>query len=233
MNSLRLDWCSVEAATYACTHWHYSKARQAGKSANVGVWESGKFIGAVIFSAGSGSTTKWASRVSLHREEMAELARVALTKHSTPVSRIVSIAIKMLKRQSPNLRLLVSYADPREGHHGGIYQAGGWIYVGETSKDIRYVDKHGKEYHPRVVSETGFKKQFGVYKPTVVRPSQCRTVEVPGKYKYLMGLDAEIKSTLATLSMPYPKRVASDTIDTATVQVDKGGETPTATLQSL
>ena len=155
MNSLRLDWCSYEAAKYAVEHWHYSGTLQAGKCSKIGVWEDGRFVGVVVFSAGSGSTTKWASRVGLKREQMAELARIGLSTHRAPVSRIVAISIRLLARQSPGLRLLVSYADPREGHRGGIYQAGGWVYVGQTEPDVRYIDKAGREHHPRMACASG------------------------------------------------------------------------------
>ena len=64
--------------------------------------------------------------------ECAELCRIALNKHVTPVSRILSIAIKMLKREMPGIRLLVSYADLNQGHEGKIYQASNWVFVGMT-----------------------------------------------------------------------------------------------------
>ena len=228
--SLRLDWCSHEAAKYAVEKWHYSGVMQAGKCSKVGVWEDERFIGSVIFTAGSGSTTKWASRVGLQREQMAELARVALTTHVAPVSKIIAIALRLLKKQSPGLRLLVSYADPREGHHGGIYQAGNWVYVGDTPSDVRFVDASGKEHHPRMVSNSGVKISFGAAK-RVPKVAACRKVEVPGKHKYLMPLDAEMRERILPLARPYPKRVGSDTGDTATVQVAEGGLTPTPTLQ--
>jgi hypothetical protein len=46
------------------------------------------------------------------------LCRIALSKHATPVSRIISIAMKMLKREMPGIRLLVTYADLNQGHEG-------------------------------------------------------------------------------------------------------------------
>ena len=161
---------------------------------------------------------------------MAELARVALTAHKTPVSRIVAIAVKLLRRQSIGLRLVVSYADPREGHHGGIYQAGNWVYVGDTPPDVRYVDRSGTEHHPRMACSTGVKISFGVRK-RVVKTQDCTKVQVPGKHKYLMPLDPEMRAKILPLAKPYPKRVASDTGDTPSVQEGKGGSTPTATLQ--
>ncbi len=79
--------------------------------------------------------------------ECVELCRVALTKHQTPVSRIVSIAVKMLKRAMPGIRLVVSYADANYGHIGSIYQAAGWMYVGQTSEE-RGIILGGKTHPP-------------------------------------------------------------------------------------
>jgi trehalose 6-phosphate synthase/phosphatase len=36
---LKLDWCSHEAAKYACEKWHYSGRVPTSKSARIGVWE--------------------------------------------------------------------------------------------------------------------------------------------------------------------------------------------------
>jgi hypothetical protein len=56
-------------------------------------------------------------------------------------------------------------------------------------------------------------------------------IKTPVKHKYLMPLDGEMRRRFLPLARPYPKRVTSDTIDTASVQGAKGGETPTVTLQ--
>ena len=52
--------------------------------------------------------------------------------HRTPVLRMIAISARILRRSNPGLRLVVSFADGSSwsGHHGGIYQAGGWIYLG-------------------------------------------------------------------------------------------------------
>ena len=46
---LRVDWCDYQAAKYAVMHWHYSKAMPAGRNVYLGVWESNRFVGAVLF----------------------------------------------------------------------------------------------------------------------------------------------------------------------------------------
>ncbi len=131
MNStadLFVGWCSYQAAKYACTKWHYTHSLPTGKLVKIGCWENARFIGTVLISRGSARHI--GTPFDLRQDQVAELTRVALRDHVAPVSRICSIAIKMLKRQSPGLRLLISYSDPRQGHHGGIYQAMNWLCIG-------------------------------------------------------------------------------------------------------
>src|SRR5215469_13644484 len=131
--TLRIDWCSYEAAKYAVKHWHYSRSLSCSKTARLGVWEDDKFIGAVVFAWGA--NRHLAGEYRLKMTQCAELCRVALNKHATPVSKILSIAVKMLKRQMPGIRLLVSYSDLTKGHEGKIYQASNWIFFGETGTE--------------------------------------------------------------------------------------------------
>ena len=200
---LRLDWCSHKAATWAVEHWHYSRSMPAGKAVTIGVWERSAFIGSVIFSRGASDAIGKPYR--LDQTQIAELVRVALYRHLAPVSRVVSIAVRMIASQSPGLRLLVSYADPYEGHTGGIYQAMNWLYTGTTAKDYAIVEPNGRRWHSRMVASSGVKKCFGVYK-RVIRPSDGVRIELPGKHKYLMPLDAAMRAQIAPLAKPYPKR---------------------------
>ena len=137
MNSIVVDWCSYETAKYAVTHWHYSRTMPVSKMAHLGAWEDGRFIGAVVFSWGANPNI--GKPYDLKLTEIAELVRVALTKQTVQTSQIVSLAVKPMSRQSPGLRLFVSYADRREGHHGGIYQAMNWLYVGVTNPKFDFM----------------------------------------------------------------------------------------------
>ena len=139
---LKIDWATHEAAKYAVENWHYSKSIPKSKLVKIGVWENQKFIGVVIFSPGA--TPNLGSPYGLTQRECVELSRVALTKHSTPVSRILSIALRFLVNANPKLRLVVSFADRDQSHHGVIYQATNWIYDGTGSPATFYLI-HGKK----------------------------------------------------------------------------------------
>lgn len=218
---LKLDWCSHEAAKYAVERWHYSRTMPVAKQVRIGAWEGKEFVGAVLFSWGANPNL--AKAYGLAITECAELVRVTLRKHRAPVSRILAIAVKMLRRQSPGLRLLVSYADTREGHHGGIYQAAGWLYAGETSEKFDYV-LDGQILQRRAFTGSN----FGAGKMTL--PPGAEKVRSPKKYRYLMPLDREMRAQILPLAKPYPKRAGSADSGTAEYQSAGGGANPTPAL---
>lgn len=217
-HNLKIDWASHEAAKYACQHWHYSKCVPAGKLVKVGAWEDGKFIGVVIF--GRGANHNMLKGYSLNQDEGCELVRIALTKHKSPVSQIAALAIKFLSKHSPKLRLIVSYADPEQGHHGGIYQAGNWIYRGRSASAIKVWYK-GKWAHKKTVDDAG------------VNQANLPKKRVEGKHTYLMPLDKDMRKKVLVLSKPYPKRAGSVDSDTPAIHAGEGGANPTPALHSL
>jgi hypothetical protein len=196
---LKIAWATHEAAKFSCLTWHYSKCMPAGKLVKIGVWENEKFIGVVLF--GLGATPNLSKSYGITMNECCELTRIALTKHKTPVSRIMAIAIKMLKKTNPGIRLIVSFADSEQGHHGGIYQAGGWVFSGSAKLDSYKI--FGKKIHPRsVVAKYKTRAEAAIKK---IDPNAEKIWGL--KHRYLFPLDEQIKKQIASLSKPYPKRV--------------------------
>lgn len=191
MSKLVVAPCSHEAAKYAVENWHYSRILPTGKIVKIGVWENDKFIGCVLFSRGA--SPNLGTALSLDQTQICELTRVALTKHEAPVSQILVLAIKELKESNPGLECVISFADPKEGHKGGIYQATNWIYTGQSNPVIEYfID--GRWRHTR-----------GAYHDPRRPTAQKR--QSPGKFRYLYPLNKKIKRLLAKLAKPYPNAV--------------------------
>lgn len=188
---LKIDWASHEAAKYACEHWHYSKCLPVGKLVKVGAWENGKYIGVVLF--GRGANRNMGLKFGLGQDKCVELVRVALTKHTSPVSKICALAIRYLKSQSPELELIVSYADPEQNHNGGIYQAMNWTYTGvsSTAKKIWY---KGKWTHKKTIDDLGI--------PQANLPVKIAV----GKHTYIYPLSKPMAEKIVKLAKPYPKR---------------------------
>lgn len=198
--ALHLAWATYEAALYACQAWHYSRSVPAGRLVKVGVWEDDSFRGVVIFSRGS--TPRIGTPYGLTQTQVCELTRVALREHAAPVSRIIAIALRMLRAHSPGLRLVVSYAAGEQGHYGGIYQAGGWLYEGAV--DSHAIRLHGKLMHARTISSR-YGRADSAWLKANVDPS-AETVRGLVRHKYLKALDEDTRRKIAHLAKPYPKK---------------------------
>lgn len=228
--NLRLDWATHAAAKYACENWHYSRRMPRSKLAKIGVWEEGKFIGIVIF--GLGSTPMMGRTEGLPKNQTCELVRVALrNQHKTPTSRIISIALRLLKKTMPGIKLVISFADTAQGHHGGIYQAGGWIFVGGKEEANGAYRINGKIMHPRSLHHKyGKGGQSIPWLRANIDPCAIR-IKTPIKYKYLMPLDDLTRVKCEKFRKPYPKRAGSKVNVAAADQAAEGGAIPTPALQ--
>ena len=200
---LKVDWATHEAAKYACLNWHYSKSVPVPPLVKIGAWENNCFIGVIIFSRGANNNLLKAFDIDI--TEGCELVRIALSKHKSFVSEIMSKSILFLKKENARVRLLVSFADPSEGHHGGIYQATNWIYTGKQQDSIEYISPSGKRVHGRMVKKKGWTVCMGKVRKTLT-PEQCVPVVKPGKHRYLMPLDKKMRKQILPLAQPYPKR---------------------------
>lgn len=220
--SLKLAEVGYKAIKFSCMNYHYSKTVPTGKLVGFGVWEDEKFKGCVVFGRGVGNAQ--IERYGIPLTQGAELVRVALREHDTPVTKIVSVAIKLLKKHSPGLKILVSYADSRQGHLGIIYQAGNWVYTGKAKTTPDYLYK-GKYYHVRsmnrMIKNGKFDRAFVNSLPTRSGGERLR---------YLYPLSEDMRQLIEGLRQPYPKRDEHES-NAGTYHVPEGGAVPTITHQ--
>lgn len=103
------------------TPWFVGTAHESG-----GLFgDFGPAVAAVVFSP---PPTQWAKKVF-------ELSR--LVRHpdaAVPLTWLIGTACRWIKRTRPEADLLVSFADPKEGHHGGVYQAASWRYAYKSKR---------------------------------------------------------------------------------------------------
>lgn len=202
-SELRLDWATAEAASFACKRWHYT-GKMPNSGVKIGIWEGDTFVGVILFGVGAANATNGKAYGLATSHEIAELQRVAMKPgHRYPVSRCISIAVRMLRRHSPRLRMIISFADTEQGHHGGIYQAGNWIYTGKSAAQREYV-VHGKRKHAKTIHSRGWVQNEEWLRANV--DPAARLVLVPGKHRYLMPLDDDLRPRILALAKPYPKR---------------------------
>lgn len=194
--------CSREAADFDCRAFHYSGCLPAGRALFYGVWEDGQHAGCVVVSRGACANI--GRPFGLRQDQVAEVTRIALRPgHVAPVSQVLAVVVRLLRRSNPGLELLISYADQRQGHHGGVYQGAGWVYLGETGREATLF-LHGREVHARTVSS-----RFGTRDVQWLRANvdpHVRRIDCPPKHKYALGLTPTMRERLAPLARPYPKR---------------------------
>jgi len=201
-----MDWCSYAAAKYAVEHWHYSQSMPASKLAKLGVWEHGRFVGVVIY--GVGATPEIGKPFGLTREQVCELVRVAMTDHETPTSKVVSTSLKLIRKEYPGLKVIVSFADTAQGHVGTIYQASGWLYLG--AQEYHAYRINGEILHPKTChSRWGKGGQSVEWLRKHIDPAAER-IKSGLKHKYVMPLDDGMRQKLTEIAKPYPKKEAAE-----------------------
>ena len=131
-------------------------------------------------------------------------------------SRVIGVALRHLKRHT-DWKLLISYADPSAGHVGVVYQASGWLYVGQGDPTtyVRLPDR--KLHHPRSVYD-----QYGTNRVSHLRATgiDAERVAVPGKHRYVYLLDPAWRWRIAAPVLPYPRMSGRGPPANAVIPVD-------------
>lgn len=197
----RLDWVDFKAVQYACRNWHYSRSVPAAKTVKIGVWENGRYIGCVVFSRGANG--RIGSPYGLDQLKVCELTRIALSTHQTPVSRIIAIGLRMLRRQSPGIQLVISYAAAEEGHIGTVYQAANWLYEGPKQT---YKVRVGDEViHARTLSKRAEKYGLGIMDYARLKGLEVEYLRGLIRHKYLWPFEPSLREQLRQLAQPFPR----------------------------
>lgn len=117
----------------------------------------------------------------------------------------ISKSIKELKKDMPQVKVLVSYADGSAGHVGYIYQASSWSYVGKGSSECKiFID--GVRQHRRNLydiygtsSIVALKNKLG--DRIVIEDERISK----NKYIKIIKDKKKIEKKLKVKPMPYPK----------------------------
>ena len=93
---------------------------------------------------------------------------------------LIGQSVKHIKRKYPDVKFLISYADPSAGHLGTIYRAANWASDGRTD------DERKSPRCDLVDTRTG--KKYGRWGNI---PSDAVVVRVPrvSKHRYVLALN--------------------------------------------
>lgn len=183
---------------------HYLHSMPTAACACFAVYSDNKLHGAAVFSAGARHAHRLMT--ACKPQEVATLARLWLSDEcpKNSESRVLGFVLRHLRRQS-RWKLLLSYADPTAGHVGTIYQATGWLYLGQGAQSS-YLDLgDGMLQHPRSVYE-----RLGSNAVRHLRNTGIPAIRryLPGKHRYAYLLEPSWRWRMAARPLPYPVSAA-------------------------
>ena len=191
---MRLEIASHKAIKYACLNFHYAKVVPL-TSIGFNVYNNNnEWCGCITF--GGGASYKLGSSYGLVAGQFLELTRMALNGKQESTSKAMAIAIKLIKKKKPLVKLLFSYADKGQNHIGTIYQATNWYFINESESSGNEVFYKGKWVHDRG--------------PNTLPKEQRMKLEYrkkSGKYKYVYPLSNKLKKICKEQKKIYPKKI--------------------------
>ena len=164
----------------------------------------------------------------LKPEEVLELTRLFIfDNHGKNIeSYFIGQTIKLIKEIDKSIKVLMSYADPRVGHLGGIYQATNWLYQGDS---MRLVDTHsirieenGEWLHSRTVFSRWGTNNLDKLKKKIGRTFWIRLEPRKHRYIYMISNRKTNRILIKTLKHPvlnYPKELNSLNLEVTSVNV--------------
>lgn len=176
-----------------------------------------KFIGCMVFGqpVGRSAAESVSSKISV--TEVFELTRLFI--HDGYGKNIESYclmkAIQFLKRDFPEIKAIITYADGEQGHKGTIYQACNFYYQGNSSLALMpnySISLTGPPYqwiHSRTISSTYGSHNVEHLKKKIGYTFWRKKESTKHRYVYLLGNKKEKRLILANLKHPfetsYPK----------------------------
>ena len=149
--------CNIDAKTYIHAN-HYSHGSHGGPSPCYGLYqgEGGlfgerKLLGVAMFATPCSENVRASVFGEKYVDCVTELHRLHLLDITPRNSEswMISRILRQLHIDRPDIRAVVSFADPTEGHLGVIYQATNAIYYGVSGKSRFWMDTEGRLRHPR------------------------------------------------------------------------------------
>ena len=117
---------------------HYLQKWPQNVKVIYGVYHNGQIIGAAIY----GYPMKSATQVlnpEVDVNEVLELKRLFIEEEPKLLhieSYVIAKTLKMIKQSFPEVKVVITFADNRQGHLGVIYQATNAIYLGKSSGQL-------------------------------------------------------------------------------------------------
>ena len=194
-----------------------------------------KMVGVIVYGDPIGRLTGQSISDEIKRTEVLELTRLFIHDGygSNIESWFISQSFNWLRKNKSEIKALISYASPVEGHSGTIYQATNWIYQGNNNRwNDGWIFKfdeearlpftlsnrwmHGRTIFPYFKTNDPYEIQKQVNKTFWIRKELQKH-----RYVYILAGKKDKKNILKTLkheTLPYPKSRDTDESEIITLE---------------
>ena len=127
-------------------------------------------------------------------EQVWELSRLWAPDDHAPnlLTRALSYAVTVFRREQPAVEALVSYAGPNVGHHGGIYKAASWVACGQSEESRLYKSADGS-----IVSRRAFHSGKKSLRKAEILALGYVQLKGQGKLRYVKPLTGKARRAFA------------------------------------
>jgi hypothetical protein len=202
-NSFAKQFMSSHHYSGTCPNLYYA----------LGFYHKGQIVCMVCFGPPSGRLLAQAIMEGGNAKNVCELVRLFAFDWGpkNTESYCIGQSLSWLQNNAPDMRVVVSYADPNQGHLGIIYQATNWLYTGQGSRivDSYEVFMDGEWIHPRSVFSTYGTTNIEKIEEKIGHKIKKRLCQHKHRYIYLLGNKRQKKVTKKILKVPivsYPKK---------------------------
>lgn len=208
--------CPLSIAKDICRNNHYLH-RVPSIVAHYGLYRNDELLGIITFGVPpSPQLMKICGEE--YKTSLLELNRLWCYDQSPKNSEsyLISQGIKLLKKDRPETKILVSFADSREGHLGYIYQATNWYFTGWSVPGGGSIVINGKDYHPKNLNNKYGTSDLNKLKEILntenifyrPRSKKCRYVYFIGDSK---KENKQLKKLCKYKIQAYPKKLPKET----------------------
>jgi hypothetical protein len=196
---MRLEIASYKAIKFACLNFHYAKSVPVNVFGYSVFNKNNEWCGVILY--GTGAANNIGEPFNLKQGQIVELVRMALNGKQESTTKCMAISLKLIKKNAPNLKLIVSYADSEQGHFGIIYQATNWFYIGFSIDTNMMIN--GKREHRRTL---GSRYGTSSYDKLINMGLNVEIIKTMPKWKYIYPLHNSMLTLCNTLKKEYPKK---------------------------
>jgi hypothetical protein len=199
---------------------HYTGSLTKGRHC-FGLFRKGALVGAAVYGQPSGRGVAASMWEGGDERNTLELLRL-FVMDGTGKNAETWFMARCHRMLPAEVKLLVAYSAPGVGHHGGCYQAGNWLFLGQSKsgQNYYYRDAAGDYVNKRIPWQYGPRNGLPYNEAESAELLGLTRVNEPRKMVYVLPRARGVVKLLKRPVMVYPKPDILPARESASVEVD-------------